>query len=89
MTAGLQPGNFIIIAARPSMGKTTLVLNMAQNIAVEHKRPVAIFSLEMPAQDIVMRMLSAESPNRFWTAPNWELQRRLLAPVNRSSRQTV
>ena len=65
MTAGLQPGNFIIIAARPSMGKTTLVLNMAQNIAIEHKRPVAIFSLEMPAQDIVMRMLSAESEIDF------------------------
>ena len=60
MTSGLQPGNFIIIAARPSMGKTTLVLNMAQNIALEQERPVAIFSLEMPAQDIVMRMLSAE-----------------------------
>ena len=61
MTAGLQPGNFIIIAARPGMGKTTLVLNMAQNIAIDQQRPVAIFSLEMPAQDIVMRMLSAES----------------------------
>ena len=61
MTSGLQPGNFIIIAARPSMGKTTLVLNMAQNIALEQERPVAVFSLEMPAQDIVMRMLSAES----------------------------
>ncbi|MXZ01106.1 replicative DNA helicase [Candidatus Poribacteria bacterium] len=65
MTAGLQPGNFIIIAARPSMGKTTLVLNMAQNIAIEQQRPVAIFSLEMPAQDIVMRMLSAESQIDF------------------------
>ncbi|RKU13205.1 replicative DNA helicase [Candidatus Poribacteria bacterium] len=61
MTSGLQPGNFIIIAARPSMGKTTLVLNMAQNIAIDQERPVAIFSLEMPSQDIVMRMLSAES----------------------------
>ena len=61
LTSGLQPGNLIIIAARPSMGKTTLVLNMAQNIAIEQKRPVAIFSLEMPAQDVVMRMLSAES----------------------------
>ena len=60
-TSGLQPGNLIIIAARPSMGKTTLVLNMAQNIAIEQKRPVAIFSLEMPAQDVVMRMLAAES----------------------------
>jgi len=65
MTSGLQPGNFIIIAARPSMGKTTLVLNMAQNIAIEQERPVAIFSLEMPAQDIVMRMLSAESQIDF------------------------
>ena len=61
MTSGLQPGNFIVIAAPPSMGKTALVLNMAQNIALEQERPVAIFSLEMPAQDIVMRMLSAES----------------------------
>lgn len=61
LTSGLQPGNFIIIAARPSMGKTTLVLNMAQNIAIEQNKPVAIFSLEMPAQDIALRMLSAES----------------------------
>ena len=65
MTSGLQPGNFIIIAARPSMGKTTLVLNMAQNIAIDQQHPVAIFSLEMPAQDIVMRMLSAESHINF------------------------
>ena len=65
MTSGLQPGNLIIIAARPSMGKTTLVLNMAQNIAIDQERPVAIFSLEMPAQDIVMRMLSAEAQIDF------------------------
>ncbi len=65
MTSGLQPGNLIIIAARPSMGKTTLVLNMAQNIALEQERPVAIFSLEMPAQDIVMRMLASESQIDF------------------------
>lgn len=61
LTSGLQPGNLIIIAARPSMGKTTLVLNMAQNIAIEQKKPVAIFSLEMSAADVAMRMLSAES----------------------------
>ncbi len=61
LTSGLQPGNLIIIAARPSMGKTTLVLNIAQNIALEQKRPVAIFSLEMPSQDIAMRMLATES----------------------------
>ena len=61
MTSGLQPGNLIIVASPPSMGKTTLVLNMAQNIAIDQGRPVAIFSLEMLAQDIAMRMLSAES----------------------------
>ncbi|RKU11268.1 replicative DNA helicase [Candidatus Poribacteria bacterium] len=61
LTSGLQPGNFIIIAARPGMGKTTLVLNMAQNIAIEQKRPIAIFNFEQPAQDIALRMLSAEA----------------------------
>ncbi|MYC74522.1 replicative DNA helicase [Candidatus Poribacteria bacterium] len=61
LTSGLQPGNLIILAARPSMGKTTLVLNMAQNIALEEKRPVAIFSLEMPSQDITMRILASEA----------------------------
>lgn len=65
LTSGLQPGNLIIIAARPSMGKTTLVLNMAQNIAIEQKQPVAIFSLEMPAEDVVMRMLSSDSGMNF------------------------
>ena len=61
MTSGLQPGDLIIIAARPSMGKSTLVLNMAQNIAIEQELPVAIFSLEMPSQQVAMRMLSAEA----------------------------
>ncbi|MCG9127865.1 replicative DNA helicase [Candidatus Poribacteria bacterium] len=61
LTSGLQPGNLIVIAARPGMGKTTLVLNMAQNIAIDQEKPVALFSLEMPAQDIALRMLSAES----------------------------
>ena len=61
MTSGLQPGNLVIFASRPSMGKTTLVLNMAQKIALEQNRTVAIFSLETPAQDIALRMLSAMS----------------------------
>ena len=65
MTSGLQPGNLIIIAARPSMGKTTLVLNMAQNIVLEQERPVVFFSLEMSAQDIAMRMLATESRINF------------------------
>ena len=46
MTAGLQPGDLIIIAARPSMGKTSFVMNMAQNAAMEHQVPSLVFSLE-------------------------------------------
>ena len=64
MTAGLQPGDLSIIAARPSMGKSTLVLNIAQNIA-RNNLPVLIFSLEMPARHVVMRMLAAEAEIDF------------------------
>ena len=65
MTSGLQSGDLIIIAARPSMGKSTLVLNMAQNIAIEQELPVAIFSLEMPTQQVLLRMLAAEAQINF------------------------
>ena len=65
MTSGLQRGDLIIIAARPSMGKSTLVLNMAQNIAIDHQLPVAIFSLEMPKQQVLLRMLAAEARINF------------------------
>ncbi len=65
MTSGLQRGDLIIIAARPSMGKSTLVLNMAQNIAIEQQLPVAIFSLEMPTQQVLLRMLAAEAQINF------------------------
>jgi len=56
MTSGLQPGEMIILAARPSMGKTALALNLAENIAMDGK-PVAIFSLEMSRQQLVQRLL--------------------------------
>ena len=65
MTSGLQRGDLIIIAARPSMGKSTLVLNMAQNIAIEQELPVAVFSLEMPTQQVLLRMLAAEAQINF------------------------
>ncbi len=61
LTSGWQPADLIIIAARPSMGKTALVLNMAQNAAVRQKVPVAIFSLEMSKSQLVQRMLCAEA----------------------------
>ncbi|MGL5513600.1 MAG: replicative DNA helicase, partial [Sporomusa sp.] len=62
LTSGLQPSDLILIAARPSMGKTALVLNIAQNVAVKEKQAVAFFSLEMSKEQLVQRMLCAEAP---------------------------
>lgn len=61
VTNGWQPSDLIVIAARPGMGKTAFVLTMARNIAVDFKRPVAIFSLEMSALQLVTRLISAEA----------------------------
>src|SRR6266850_7070544 len=57
MTSGLHPSEMVVIAARPSMGKTALAMNIAEHAALEAKLPVAIFSLEMSAQQLVQRML--------------------------------
>ena len=61
MTSGWQNSDLIIIAARPSMGKTAFVLSMARNIAVDHERPVAFFSLEMSSVQLMMRLIIAET----------------------------
>ncbi len=58
-TAGLQPTDLIIIAARPSMGKTTLAMNIAERAAIRHKVPVAVFSMEMSDTQLVMRLFSS------------------------------
>jgi replicative DNA helicase len=59
MTSGLQPGDLIVIAARPSMGKTALALNIAEHVAVDNGLPVAIFSMEMSSTQLAMRMLGS------------------------------
>src|SRR5580658_5747687 len=59
MTSGLQPGDLIIVAGRPSMGKTTLAVNMAENAALGSKKSAAIFSMEMSAEALTLRMLSS------------------------------
>jgi replicative DNA helicase len=61
ITSGWQKSDLIIIAARPSMGKTAFVLSMTRNIAVEHKRPVAVFSLEMSSLQLVNRLIVSET----------------------------
>jgi len=61
MLGGLQRSDLIVLAARPSMGKTSLALNIARNVAVEQKACVALFSMEMSCESVVQRLLSSES----------------------------
>jgi replicative DNA helicase len=61
MTSGLHPGEMVVIAARPSMGKTSLAMNIAEHVAIEQKLPVGVFSLEMTAESLVLRMLCSRS----------------------------
>ncbi len=59
MTAGMQPSDLIIIAGRPAMGKTTFAMNIAENAAIRHDIPVAVFSMEMSSLQLVMRLFSS------------------------------
>ena len=59
MTSGLQPGDLVIVAGRPSMGKTSLAMNIAENVALEAKLPVGVFSMEMAGTQLVLRMLGS------------------------------
>jgi len=61
MTTGLWPGEYMVLAARPSMGKTSLMLNIAYNVAVRDKLPVGVFSIEQDATQLIQRILSEES----------------------------
>ena len=59
MTSGLQKADLVIIAGRPSMGKTSFVMNIVENAAIKHRQPVAVFSMEMPGDQLVMRMMAS------------------------------
>lgn len=65
MTGGLQPGELIIVAARPSMGKTAFALNVARNASINHQKKVAIFSLEMTKRALALRLLASEASIDF------------------------
>jgi len=73
--SGLQKSDLIILAARPSMGKTSLALDIARRAAVEHNIPVGIFSLEMSSQQLIDRMLSAESSVDAWKLRTGQLSK--------------
>jgi replicative DNA helicase len=60
-TAGLQPSELVILAARPSMGKTALALNIAENVALRQREPVAVFSLEMSKESLLLRLLASHA----------------------------
>ncbi len=66
LLSGLQPSDLVILAARPSMGKTTLALDIARQAAIQHNVPVGIFSLEMSAQQLVDRLLASEARVDAW-----------------------
>ncbi len=59
MTSGLQRSDLVIVAGRPSMGKTSFAMNVAENVAIAAKKPVAVFSMEMPGDSLAMRMMSS------------------------------
>ncbi len=93
MTTGLQPSELCVIAARPSMGKTALALNIAQHVAVKLGRPAAIFSLEMSAESLLSRMLCALArvdSHRFRGGfLNMEERRRLSGALNQLVRSPL
>ena len=73
--SGFQPSNLIILAARPSMGKTALALNVARNVAVDQGKGVALFSLEMSKMEVANRMMCSEA-----RVDHWRVQRGMLQP---------
>jgi replicative DNA helicase len=73
--SGFRPSNLVILAARPSMGKTALALNIARNVAVDQGKGVALFSLEMSKSEVVNRMMCSEA-----RVDHWRVQRGMLQP---------
>lgn len=93
LTAGLQPGDLIIVAGRPSMGKTTFAVNVAENAAIGARVPTAIFSMEMPSEQLAFRMIASlgrvdqshlrtgKFPDEDWSRINTAVQLMSDAPI--------
>ena len=84
-TSGFQPGDFIVIAGRPSMGKTALALNIARNATLETGQPTAVFSLEMSKEQLSLRMLSTEARTDSSRMRGGFLSESDLARINRAA----
>lgn len=91
ITSGLQKSDLIVIAARPSMGKTTLALNMTQQIAVKEKMPTAFFSMEMSKEQLAQRLLCSEAQidaqnmrRGFLSQDEWHKLTRAVGPLSES-----
>lgn len=84
LLAGLQKSDLIILAARPSMGKTSLALNIAQNVAVKEGIPVGIFSLEMSKEQLIDRLLAGEAGIDSWKLRTGNLEDRDFEKLNRA-----
>ncbi|MBX5466003.1 MAG: replicative DNA helicase [Firmicutes bacterium] len=82
LTAGLQASDLIVVAARPSMGKTMFCLNLARHVATREKVPVAIFSLEMSREQLALRLLSAEAEIEGHRLRSGELDERMWAQLS-------
>ena len=85
MTAGLQPSDLLILAARPAMGKTTLVTNLAYNVATINKKAVLFFSLEMSKEQLIDRMLSDVSGVDSWNIRTGNLSDEDFAKLSEAS----
>jgi len=70
--AGLQNSNLIIIACRPSVGKTSLALDIARHAAIKNKEVVGLFSLEMSKEELVDRILCSEAGVSLWKNEDWQ-----------------
>ncbi|NIL93424.1 MAG: replicative DNA helicase [Woeseiaceae bacterium] len=93
LTAGLQGGDLVIVAGRPSMGKTTFAINIAENAAIGAKIPTAVYSMEMPSQQLAFRMISSlgrvdqthlrtgRFPDEDWSRINTAVQLMTEAPI--------
>jgi replicative DNA helicase len=89
LTSGLHAGNVIVIAARPSMGKTALAMNIAENVAIDKKLPVGVFSLEMSSEELVKRMLCSRAKVNLRSVRDGFLSERDFHPLTAAASQLM